>query len=59
MVVVWSANHFYYNEELFPCLLYSSLEAIILPPAKPGVVFDESMQNTAAFAAVLLIIGDI
>jgi hypothetical protein len=46
MVVVWSANHFYYNEELFPCLLYSSLEAIILPPAKPGVVFDESRQKT-------------
>ena len=33
MVVVWLANHFYYNGELFSCLLYSSLEAIILPPA--------------------------
>ena len=28
MVVVWSANHFYYNGELFSCLLCSSLEAI-------------------------------
>lgn len=33
MVVVWAANHFYYNGELFSCQLYSSLEAIILPPA--------------------------
>ena len=33
MVVVWLANHFYYNGEPFSCLLYSSLEAIILPPA--------------------------
>ena len=33
IVVVWSANHFCYNGELFPCLLYSSLEAILLPPA--------------------------
>ena len=28
IVVVWSASHFYYNGELFSCLLYSSLEAI-------------------------------
>ena len=33
IVVVWSANHFCYNGEFFPCLLYSSLEAILLPPA--------------------------
>ena len=39
MVVVWSANHFYYNGEPFSCLLYSSFEAINLPPAKPGVDF--------------------
>ena len=39
MVVVWSANHFYYNGELFSCLLYSSLEAIFLPPAEPVVNF--------------------
>ena len=37
IVVVWSANHFYYNGEFFSCLLYSSLEAIFLPPAKQGV----------------------
>ena len=42
MVVVWSANHFYYNGELFSCLLYSSLEAIFLPPAEPVVVFGTS-----------------
>ena len=41
MVVVWSANHFYYNGELFSCLLYSSLEAIFLPPAKQGVNFGQ------------------
>ena len=39
MVVVWSANHFYYNGELFSCLLYFSLEAIFCPPVKPGVAF--------------------
>ena len=33
IVDVWSANHFYYNGELFSCLQYSSLEAFILPPA--------------------------
>ena len=43
IVVVCSANHFHYNGELFSCLLYSSLEAIFLPPAKQGVDFDESM----------------
>jgi len=41
MVVVWSANHFYYNGELFSCLLYSSLEAIFLPPAEPVVNFGQ------------------
>ena len=45
MVVVWSANHFYYNGELFSCLRYSSLEAIILPPAKPGVDFGTTKTN--------------
>jgi len=38
---VWSANHFYYNGELFSCLLYSSLEAIFLPPAEPVVNFGQ------------------
>ena len=33
IVVVWSANHFYYNGELFSCLRSSSLESIVLPPA--------------------------
>ena len=33
IVVVWSANHFRYNGEFFPCLLYSSLKAILLSPA--------------------------
>jgi len=47
---VWSANHFYYNGELFSCLLYSSLEAIFLPPVKPGVVFDESTQGLLQIA---------
>ncbi len=28
IVVVWLANHFYYNGEFFLCLLYPSLEAI-------------------------------
>ena len=39
MVVVWSANHFYYNGEPFSCLLLFSLEAIFCPPAEPGVAF--------------------
>ena len=47
MVVVWSANHFYYNGELFSCLLYSSLKAIICPPAKPGVAFSTTNSRTA------------
>ena len=48
MVVVWSANHFYYNGELFSCLLYSSLEAIVLPPAEPGVAFGPTNARAAA-----------
>ena len=47
MVVVWSANHFYYNGELFSCLLYSSLEAIFCPPVKPGVAFGPTNTKTA------------
>ena len=37
IVVVWSANHFRYNGEFFPCLLYSSLEAILLPRHSRGL----------------------
>ena len=51
MVVVWSANHFYYNGELFSCLLYSSLEAIFCPPVKPGVAFGPTKAKGAANAA--------
>ena len=54
MVVVWSANHFYYNGELFSCLLYSSLKAIICPPAKPGVAFGTTNKkvDTHTFVSV-------
>jgi len=42
---VWSANHFYYNGEFFSCLLYSSLEAIFLPPAEPVVNFGQPTKT--------------
>jgi len=42
---VWSANHFYYNEELFSCLLLSSLEAISFPPAQPVVLFGQPKEQ--------------
>ena len=45
MVVVWSANHFYYNGELFSCLRHSSLEAIFCPPAEPGDVFGTTIND--------------
>ena len=48
MVVVWLANHFYYNGELFSCLLYSSLEAIILPPGLTGGCLWYNQTQTGA-----------
>ncbi|MBQ4130837.1 MAG: hypothetical protein IJD71_00675, partial [Clostridia bacterium] len=39
ILVVWSANHFYYTKEFFYCLLYSSLKAISIPPVEQGVNF--------------------
>ena len=59
MVVVWSANHFYYNGELFSCLLYFSLEAIFCPPVKPGVAFGPTKSTPAAIWLPGIIIAGI
>ena len=56
---MWSANHFYYNGELFSCLLYPSLEAIFCHRQSRWLTLvnqDEHLQESVLAGVFLLFV---